>query len=381
MFQYALISLARRWRKQVALVIIFSLVVAFFSSIVFLVNSLRLETKLVLQHIPQLWIQKLAGGRLEPINQAFIDSLQGIRGVQKVYPRIWGYNFDAPTGGVFTVIGSDSSLSDLKMIQTAHKQALSHQEAIVGTGFLALRGLQIGESLTLLDSQGKINSFKIVGSFQTNSDLLTKDLIVLSGASARKILGLNPQQCTDIALEIANDKEVDNIGRKIERKFAGLRIVSSQQLANTYETLFGWRGGIFVYGSLMALLAFMILAWERANSLSGEERQELGILKAVGWQVSEIIWMKFWEGLIISLTATLVGILLALIHVYIWQAPLFKPFMVGWSVVYPDFQLIPTIDFESLWLIVSFSLLPYLAATIIPAWRGAIIEPSEIMQG
>jgi ABC-type lipoprotein release transport system permease subunit len=36
-----------------------------------------------------------------------------------------------------------------------------------------------------------------------------------------------------------------------------------------------------------------------------EEKREIGILKAIGWETSDIIRMKFWEGLVVSLSSFL----------------------------------------------------------------------------
>lgn len=380
LFEYALLSLGRRWRKQLSLLPVYTLVVAFYASIIFFTGALRYETQEVLQHVPELWIQKIAGGRLIPMPESFLDSLQNIRGVRRVVPRIWGYNFDSPTGAVFTVMSSDSLIRGLEMIETTHTGKLGAEMALVGTGFLELRGLQMGENITLLDNLGRIHSFQIVGVFTADSDLLTRDLIVLSPQSARDILGMRADQFTDVGLEVYNSQEVDNIGRKIDRRFAGIRVVTSQQLRATYETLFSWRGGIFVYGTIIAVFAFLILAGERASGLSREERKELGIMKAVGWQISDVLWMKFWEGALISITATLTGILVAMVHVFWFEAPLLRPFLIGWSVLYPAYRLPMVVDSSSILLIFSLSVIPYLAATLIPAWRGAITDPAEIMQ-
>ncbi len=378
---YAIQSLSRRWQKQLMLILVYTLVVAFYASIIFFTTALRYETQTVLQDLPELWVQKLAGGRLVPMNQSIADSIQGIRGIKRLVPRIWGYNFDAPTGAVFTVMGSDSLLRGLDLVKTTHQGRLEEDMALVGTGILELRGIRLGENITLLDDRGEINSFQIVGTFQSASDLLSKDLIILSPASARKVLGLAPDEMTDLGLEVYNELEVENIGRKIDRQLAGVRVVTLDQLRATYATLFSWRGGIFIYGAIISVFSFLILAWERASGLSPEERKELGILKAIGWQISEVLWLKFWEGIIISGTATLTGILVAYLHVFILQAPFLKPFLIGWSVLYPDYNLTPVLDGGSLLAIVVLSVIPYLSATLIPAWRGAITDPAEVMRG
>ena len=159
--------------------------------------------------------------------------------------------------------------------------------------------LKTGYRLSLINAQGNLKSYQIVGQFTAASDLLTRDLIILSKTSTKEILALDENQCTDIAVSVVNDNEVENIALKINRKYFGLRVVSREDLLLTYDALFSWRGGLFVFGGLISLLAFLILAWDRASGLSREERKELGILKGIGWQINDVLLLKFFEGIII----------------------------------------------------------------------------------
>jgi ABC-type lipoprotein release transport system permease subunit len=156
--------------------------------------------------------------------------------------------------------------------------------------------------------------------------------------------------------------------------------VSKQQLQATYQTLFGWRGGLLLYGSVMALLAFVMLVWDKATGLSANEQKELGILKSVGWSINNVLWLKISEALIISLSATLLGLVLAYLHIFLFDASFLKPFLAGWSVLYPSFELPLLVDFGDLLLIAILSIVPYLTASIIPAWFAAITDPAEIMR-
>ncbi|MDW7693204.1 ABC transporter permease [Flammeovirgaceae bacterium SG7u.111] len=378
--EYALSSLARRWKKQLSLVGIYGLVVGFFASVIFFTSALRSETTQVLEDVPELWVQKLAGGRLRPMDTSFIDSLGKLRGVASIAPRIWGYMYDSPTGAVFTITGSDSLPKGLSLVQTQLEGALKPDEVLCGTGILEQRGLFLGDWLTMANSEGELKTFRIAGTFDAKSDLLTKDLLVLSPSSARDMIGLDEGEMTDLAIEIINPDEVENIAKKIDMAFGGIRVVSKMQLQSTYEALFSWRGGIFIYGAIISILAFLTLAWDKASGLNSEEKKELGILKGVGWEISDVLWMKFWEGAAVSVTATLLGIMMALGHVFIFDAPLLKPFLIGWSVVYPSYNLTPSISLGDLLSIVSISVIPYLSATLIPAWKGAITDPAQVMQ-
>jgi ABC-type lipoprotein release transport system permease subunit len=129
-----------------------------------------------------------------------------------------------------------------------------------------------------------------------------------------------------------------------------------------------------------AFFAFLILAWDKATGLSAEEKREIGVLKAIGWETSDILLIKFWEGTALSLASFFLGIFLAYVHVFITSSLLFRPVLQGWSVLYPQFRLTPVLDGYQLAVLFFLTVLPYTVATIIPAWRSATIDPDSVMR-
>jgi ABC-type lipoprotein release transport system permease subunit len=384
-FEYALVSLFRRWKKHSALVFIYAILVAFYASIILLTSSLQQESKTVLADIPELWVQQIVGGRLQPVSISLVDSLQNIRGVEKIYPRVWGYLPESATGAVLTVMGISTEIDEIPFIHLldeslSKKHILQDQEVLVGTGILELRKLKIGDYLSISDLADSIQNFQIIGTFDAKADILTKDLLVFSRGTAQKLLGLQATEATDIALKIKNSEEVANIGKKIDNRFPALRVVSKQQLQATYQTLFSWRASLFIYGSVIALLAFILLVWDKATGLSGNEQKELAILKSVGWSINNVLWLKLSEAIIIAITATLFGILFGYAHIYYFDASILKPFMAGWSVLYPSFHLPLSVNVSDILLISTLSIVPYLTASVIPAWFVAITDPAQIMR-
>jgi ABC-type lipoprotein release transport system permease subunit len=251
----------------------------------------------------------------------------------------------------------------------------------MGEGLLNLRNLRVGDFLSVSDAQGEKMQLEIVGSFGAESELLTQDLLLVAPKTAQKILGLKPHECTDLAVEVWNPDEVSNLGRKIDDALPAARVVQRSQLQATYDALFSWRGGIFLYGGMLSLFAFLLLAWQHAVGLSGPERRELGILKGLGWEVRDVLLHKLNEAASVAVSATLLGLLLAWGHVFLLQAPLLKPFLVGWSVLFPSYQFLPIVQAGDLLAIALLAIVPYLTAAIIPAWRGSITDPSEVMRG
>jgi ABC-type lipoprotein release transport system permease subunit len=131
---------------------------------------------------------------------------------------------------------------------------------------------------------------------------------------------------------------------------------------------------------IMALLAFVIFAWDKASGLSAEERREIGILKAIGWETSDIIAVKTYEGFFVSFFSFSSGILTAYLHVFFSSALLFVPALKGWSVLYPDFRITPFIDPYQVAILFFLTVAPYTVATIIPSWRAAIVDPDSVMR-
>ena len=114
--------------------------------------------------------------------------------------------------------------------------------------------------------------------------------------------------------------------------------------------------------------------------MSAEERTEIGILKALGWDTSDILIMKFWEATIISLTSYITGVIMAYIHVFFTDSFLFEHALKGWSVLYPKFHLTPTVNDYQLILLFFLTVMPYTLSTIIPAWRVSITDPDIVMR-
>jgi len=180
---------------------------------------------------------------------------------------------------------------------------------------------------------------------------------------------------------VHNPAEITNLARKIAALLPDARVLTRPQIEKTYRVVFGWRSGFASICLLTALAAFAILAWDKASGLSPEERREIAILKIVGWEVADVMLVRFWEALVVAMLAFVAGCTLAYLHVVFFEAVLFRPVLVGWSVIRPSFALAPSIEVKDLLLLFAFTVLPYLAATVIPTWRGAAVPAEDAMHG
>jgi cell division protein FtsX len=376
---YALSSIWRRKYKSLAIIIAFTFVVTALASVLLFSKSLKLEATYLLDSAPDLIVQRTVGGRHDFISTAYAEKIRKIPGIGEVKPRYWGYYYDALTDANYTVLGTDGEIETLKLLEG--RLPGSKEECAVGAGVAELRKTAPGGELILVDSSNMGVLYEVVGVFQAESSMLTNDLIVLTNDAVKKFFNFPPDRSTDLSVTVYNNKELQTAAKKVKRLFPDTRPITKSELVRTYDMVFNWRSGMMLTVFSAALIAFCILAWDKATGISADEKQEIGILKAIGWDTSEVLVLKFWEGLIIAMTSYCVGIIVAYLHVYVFDAVLLAPIIKGWSVLFPDFHLTPQLDPYLIFTVGFLSITPYVASTVIPAWKAAITDPETIMRG
>lgn len=376
---YALSSLGRRKFKNFSIICVYSFTIAALASILLLTHSLKEIAVNILVDGPDIVVQQLSGGRQDLIPANYAHTITELPGVGNVSPRVWGYYYDSLYQTNYTILGVHHDLPPLKMVQG--KMLATDDECTVGQGVAKAQNAEIGDELLLINSEGIGYTCEISGTFKARSNLWTNDLILFTSNALRHFFSIPETLATDIAVEVFNDKEVSQIAQKIKRLFPKSRPITKNEILHTYESVFNWRSGMMLTIFASSLIAFSILAWDKATGISGEEKQEIGILKAIGWDTSDILTLKFCEGAVISVTSFLLGISVAYIHVFLFDSPLLVPVLKGWSVLFPRLNLVPYIDLYQIFTLGFLTIVPYMASTIIPSWKSAITDPEYIMRG
>lgn len=383
---HSLSSLWRRKNKNISIIVIFSLIIFLLASFQLLTASLTDTAEKILTTAPEIIIQKMVAGRQESIPLSYLIKMKTIFGIRKSSPRIWGYYFDVNNGANYTVIGVDSDIfqSDDNFFTTLQDNSDYILEK-AGDVFL---GQAVHESLELDDRKYfsffrpdlSLKTMRIVGTFSPKTNILTADMVIMSLADARDLFQITSDHATDLRITVANPSEIDTIAKKIAEKIPDSRVLTRGQIQKTYQVIFGWRGGFASMLLLTTLAAFIILAWDKASGLSPEEKREIAILKIIGWETADILSTRFWEGILISGFSFILGTSIAFLHVFFFEASLFKPMMLGWSVTRPSLQFVPVVALADIMLLICFTIIPYMAATVIPAWRCAVVPPDAAIR-
>lgn len=368
---YAVASLRRRWVKNAGLWIIYATLTLLLGSVVLFGSAIRREAGLILQGAPDVAAQAMRMGRHDIASGADVARLKAVRGADRVEGRLWGYLYDTSTGANYT-LQVPSALEG--------KYALARGEAIVGEGVARLRKLAPGKFMFLVSPAGRFLKLKTRALLSPGSALASSDLVLVSEEDFRAFFDLGPDQYTDLAMRVRNPAEVTTVTGKAALALPNYRFVTRATMQRTYESLFSWREGLLLAFLSTSVLAFAILAFDKASGLSAQERREIGVLKAIGWDTGDIIRMKLWEAALLSGTAFLAGMAGAYAHVFLMSAPLIEAVLKGWSTLYPRFALTPQIDGMQVATLAILTVVPYVAAVLAPIWRAASADPDRVMR-
>ncbi len=367
LIDFTLASLGRRPGKNLGLLLVYTLIVFLLASVMLFTHALRSEARVVLADSPEIILQRMLAGRHDLIPGSYLEKMGRIRGVVGKHGRLWGYFYDPAVQANYTLmVPRDKQFGD--------------SEVALGAGIARTRGVGVGDIMAFRSADGRPFSFKVTEILNPASELVSSDLILMSEALFRDFFGVPEGMYTDLVLHVRNPRELRKVAEKLILKLPDTRPILRDEIIRTYDAIFSWRQGIVFVLLTGAILAFVIFAWDKASGLSAEERKEIGILKAIGWETSDVIRMKFWEGAIISLSAFLLGYLAAYAHVFYASAGLFEPVLKGWAVLYPAFDPVPFVDGLQLATLFFFTVFPYTVATIIPIWQAAITDPDTVMR-
>ncbi len=364
---FALSSLMRRKGKNISLLLVYTLVVFVIASAIFFIQALKREAAELLKGAPDIVVQKLMAGRHDLIPVSYGGKIAALRGVGRVESRLWGYYYDGAVGANYTV-----------MVQ--EREGPGAESVIIGSGVARTRRLDPGDLMTLRCYDGKPLLLSVEKILPAESELVSADLVVMGREDFVKLFAFPAGRATDLAVTVTNPREIPTVAAKIVQELPDTRPILKSEILRTYDSVFDWRGGMLIVLLSVALLSFVIFAWDKAAGLTAEERKEIGILKSIGWETGDVLLLKFWEGTVISLSAFLIGLILAYCHVFFLDASLFEQALKGWAVLYPQFRLTPVIDAYQLAILFFLTVIPYTVSTIVPSWRAATIDPDAAMR-
>ncbi len=382
---YLSLMLFKDRARYFALSVVSIVVVFLLSSVLFISSSIKGSLLKNLSNQPDFIVQKVIAGSSHEAPLNWQDKLLEIPGVSAINARVYGrYYFDNSKSAL--IIGVDffdeqtnkaikSLVKDINL-----KEFLKRDSMIIGDSLNRyLKEHFFNKSYNFLTPSGDFKSVKIYKVLDNKSSLFSADVAIMPIDLARAILGIKDNLATDFALNIPNDSEKDTIKDKIESLFFDAKVITKEQMQKAYESLYDYKSGVFLITFLITLFTFTLILYLRYTIATSVEKKEIGVLRAVGWSIKEVLSLKFFENLSLVLFSFIVGVSLAYIYVFKFNAPLLINIFLGGDNLQLNPNLEVFIDYGVIASIFIIYALSFLATTLIPIWRIAITDPKEAM--
>jgi len=372
--------------KHLGAILISMIIIFLLSSVLFISSSLQQSLLGTLDEQPDFTVSRVEAGRAVNTPVEWIDRITEINGVSKVTGRIYGRYYFAPREKSFLIVGIDffdeqNSRTLKELVDGIDlKVFLSTPNMLVGEGVRKyLNAHYYKESFSFKTPQGRFKKVNIYKTLPEQTKLIANDMILMPIDLAREIFGISEDEVTDITFNVPNDAEWDNIVAKLHLLFYDVRVVEKREVRKAYENLYNYKGGLFLILYLITIVTFMLILYQRYSMVYSSERKEIGILRAVGWSIKDVLKLKFYETVVVVLVSFVLGVVLAYLYVFIWNAPLLSQIFLGGANLPNKVQFVPVIHFGILGSIFLFYAVPFLAAVLIPAWKIAVTPPKEAM--
>lgn len=387
LIEYAINAILRQSYKNFFIVTVFTILTFLLTSVFFITNSLRYEMDSTVDTLPQIIVQKMKAGRHYDIDVNRVDKILEIPGVSDAVARVWGYYYFENAGVNFSVVGIEQYENQYKnsFVNLVKKfdfdKLKENSSMLVGAGVKrTMENSYYKEYFNFIKPNGTLKKVTLGGVFDGDTNLESNDMIIMPQEIVREIFDLDPSKATDIVVKVANPMEIQTVASKIKLMFPDTRIITTGDLKVSYQNIFDYKSGIFLALFIVTLFTFFIIIYDKASGLTSEEKREIGILKAIGWTVDDVLKEKFYESFVISLFSYSLGVGLSLAYVYLFQAPLLRDIFVGYSQLKTNFELPFVFDMQTLFLVFLLSVPIYIAATIIPSWKVATLEADEVIR-
>ncbi|MGI6639328.1 MAG: lipoprotein-releasing ABC transporter permease subunit [Desulfobulbus sp.] len=320
-----------------------------------------------------------------------------VPGVVAQTPMIYTQALITAAGGSSGVVlrGIDPN-SAAKVVTIAEKmtngsldslQVTTNPPAIVLGEDLA-RQLQVfpGERVQLLAPDGPLSPMGVLprvrvgmvsGTFSTGMNEFDSNMGYLGLDMARSLAGLDQESVHAIEVRVHNVEAADSVAAAIRERLGPSYAVRDwmQLNQNLFAALKLEKLGLFIALDLIILVAALNII-SALIMVVMEKTRDIAILKSMGATTSSIMRIFFYQGLVIGVVGTILGLcsglaVCSLLKRYkIIELP---------SNVYPMSTIPIKVVPADVSIIVISALLITLAATLYPSWKAARVRPAEAL--
>ncbi len=249
----------------------------------------------------------------------------------------------------------------------------SQKEVLIGRELKEELEVDIGDKLVVTTPGGAEGTFDISGFYDLNIASINKTWILTNLETAQRLFGFD-NRITSIEMTVNNVFAADSIARDIEQQLQNDDLTIENWKEQNEELLSGLEGqriSSAVIQAVVMLSVVIAIASVLAISVLQKSR-EIGILKAMGIKDLPASLIFIYEGFLIGLIGSTLGVVLGLGLLYGFNAFTITPGGSALVDLYVEFDFI-----LRSWLI---ALSASTLAGIIPARRSLKLNPVEVIR-
>ncbi|WP_312901917.1 ABC transporter permease [Chryseobacterium taichungense] len=233
-------------------------------------------------------------------------------------------------------------------------------------------GVEMDDNITVLTSDGISRVFKIIGIMETGSASVDKTRAIISIRTARQLFSKNRSYATDILININDFNKSKEISKKIAA-MTDYKVEAWQEGNAQLDSANVLRNILAVAVSFTILIVAGFGIYNIMNMTVNEKIKEIAILKAMGFNGSDIVEIFLTQSVIIGLIGGFTGLAFGYVVSMIVDQ---IPFKIGSFTTLPiDYSLTDYV------LAFSFGLLITAIAGYLPARNASKIDPVAILRG
>ena len=242
----------------------------------------------------------------------------------------------------------------------------------IGSKLAKNLGVNMGDNVNIVTSDGISKIFKIIGIFETGSAGTDRGKAMISIRTARQLFSKNKNYATDILINIDNFKKATEVAKKMSG-VTNYKIESWQEGNSQLDSANIIRDLLAIAVSFTILIVAGFGIYNIMNMTVNEKIREIAILKAMGFNGKDIVEIFLTQSIVIGVIGGVSGLLLGYNISLIVNS---IPFKIA------SFDSLP-INFNPSDYILAFffGLIITIIAGYLPARKASKVDPVSILRG
>lgn len=241
---------------------------------------------------------------------------------------------------------------------------------ILGVGIASKMSVKTGDNISITSSKNVTKVMKVVGLMQTNNSVTDKTKSYINISAAQQLVLEGPSYVSDINVKVTDFDKAETYSAKFSA-LTGYKAEDWKAANDTLVAAANMRGVLISSISFSILLVAGFGIYNILNMTISQKINDIAILKAMGFQGSDVIRIFVQQGMLIGIMGIAMGMVFSSLLIYAASKT-----YIGGDIGYFPIQFEPLMYLKG----ISFGLIITLFAGYFPARKAANVDPVSIFR-